>query len=110
MLDKLQTIENRFNEINRLLETNAADYQKITELARERSELEPIINKSREYQSAQKKLEEARSLLDSSDAELRQMAQAELHDLEPRLTELESEIKKLIRTQRSPATDKNVNC
>jgi len=48
MLDKLQTIENRFNEINRLLETNAADYQKITELARERSELEPIINKSRD--------------------------------------------------------------
>ena len=49
MLDKLAGIENRYEEINRLLLEVGNDYQRAAELNKERIDLEPIVEKSKEY-------------------------------------------------------------
>jgi hypothetical protein len=38
ILDKVAAIENRYDEINHLLEISAEDYQRATELSKERSD------------------------------------------------------------------------
>ena len=45
MLENLVAIENRYNELSRLLEENLEDYQRAAELAKERSDLEQIFYK-----------------------------------------------------------------
>ncbi len=107
MLEKIITLKNRFIELDRLLEVNVNDYQRIAELAKERSDLEPIITKTSEYQEVAKHLEEARSLQDSPDAEMRSLALTEIRELEPRLSNLEKEIKNLL-LPKDPRDDKNV--
>lgn len=107
MLDKLAAIENRFYELNHLLEVHADDFHKIAELAKERSDLEPIIEKAQEYRIALKKLDEARSLQDSTDEELRQMAIAEMHEIEPKLTAIEDDLKRLL-VPKDPRDERNV--
>jgi peptide chain release factor 1 len=96
MLENLISIEARYDELNRLLEQNAADYQKVAEFAKERSTLEPIITKGTEYKTVLKNLEEARNLLSSEDPEFRELAQADIIDLEPKQTQLEKELKNLL--------------
>jgi peptide chain release factor 1 len=93
MLENLASIEARYAELNTLLEQNAADYQKVAEYARERSSLEPIIKKAEEYKIALHNLEEARDLSTSEDPELRELAQADIVDLEPRVEQLEKDLK-----------------
>ena len=107
MLDKITSIEKRYDEITQLMEQFVTDYQKIAELAKERSDLEPIMQKAREYRSALGHLQEAQSLQDSDDAELRQMAIAEIRELEPKITTLEKEIKALV-VPHDPRDQKNV--
>ena len=69
MLDKINAIEERYNEINRLIEQNVDDYSKTNELMKERSDIEEIVEKGREYKSALQQLEEAKALSGGSDRE-----------------------------------------
>ena len=72
------------------------DYQRAAELGIERAELEPIVLKSRQYRVVLESLDEARSLLVSDDEELRQLAEAEINDLEPQVEVLENELKTML--------------
>jgi peptide chain release factor 1 len=108
MLDKLEAIENHYEELNRLLLEVGDDYQRAAELNKERIDLETIVGKSREYRRDIARLEEARSVLDTEeDPEIRQLAESEITDLEPHLTELEDELK-LMLVPKDPRDDKNV--
>ncbi len=100
MLDKIASIENRYEELGRLLEESASDYQRAAEYGKERSDLEAIVNKANEYRTAQKQIEEARSLQEENDAELRELARADLEALEPRLQQLERELQVPAGSQR----------
>ena len=62
MLDKLATIEERYEELDRLLAEVGNDYQRAAELNIERTELEPVVSRSRQYRQALKSLDEARTL------------------------------------------------
>jgi len=46
MLDKIDSIEKRYDELGKLLEESLDDYQRAVEYAKERSDLEPIISKA----------------------------------------------------------------
>ena len=81
MLEKIGLIEERYEEINRQLEAVGNDYKRAADLARERSEMEKLVSKAREYRQALKRQEEARTLQDSEDEELRQLAAAELEEV-----------------------------
>jgi peptide chain release factor 1 len=107
MLDKLTGIIERYEELNRLLVEAGDDYQRAAELAKERAELEPLVTKAEAYRKAQERLEEARTLLDGEDEELRQLAEAEVAELEPQAEKLEGEIKSML-LPRDPRDQRNV--
>ena len=107
MLEKLAQIEARYEELNRLLEQNADNYQKVAELAKERSDLEPIVEKARQYRQTMQSIDEAHALQDSTDEDLRQLALAELAELQPVSEKLEKEIKGLL-VPKDKRDDRNV--
>jgi len=107
MLDKIASIETRYSEINQLLEQSSEDYQKAVELSKERAELEPVVQKAHEYRQVLQRIEEARSLQSSDDTELRELAQMDLQELEPQVSQLEHEIKGLL-IPKDPRDDRNV--
>ncbi len=107
MLEKLQGIEERYNEINHLLEETGEDYQRATELAKERAEIEPIVLKTREYRDAIKQREEAEMLLQEDDDEMRVLAESDLETLVPKIEGLEKELKSLL-LPKDPRDERNV--
>jgi len=107
MLNKLSGIQDRYNEINQELMEVGDDYQRATELAKERSDLEPIIQKATAYQQALESLDDAKLLLDGDDLELAELAEMEIAEIEPRIPRLEREIKALLLPKDS-RDDRNV--
>ncbi len=107
MLDKINAIEERYNEINRLIEQNVDDYSKTNELMKERSDIEEIVEKGREYKSALQQLEEAKALSGGSDHEMAELAEMEIEELKPRIEDLEKEIRSLL-IPKDPRDSKNV--
>ena len=108
MLDKLKGIEDRYAQIgNELLEIGS-NYQRAGELNKERVDLEPIVEKAREYRQAVKSFEEAKAILESEkDAELVALAESDISELTPRIELLEKEIKAML-VPKDPRDDKNV--
>jgi len=96
MLTKIKAIEERYDEISQALIEVGSDYQRAAALGMERAEIEPIVEKARQYRAALGQLEEAQALLDGEDEELRQLAEVEIAEIQPRLEELEAEIKALL--------------
>lgn len=108
MLDKISGIEERYAEIDRQLMEVGSDYQRAGELNKERIEIEPIVEIGRAYRQALNRLDEARHMLESEqDEELRMLAEAEVAELEPRISELESELKALL-VPKDPRDEKSV--
>jgi peptide chain release factor 1 len=107
MLDKLEPIENRYEEINQQLLEVGDDYQRAAELSRERSEIEPLVEIAAEYRNILSRIEEAQALLESDDPELAELAEMELADLEPEVPPIEERIKAML-LPKDPRDDKNV--
>jgi peptide chain release factor 1 len=108
MLDKLKGIEERYEQLgNEFLEVGN-NYQRAAEINKERVDLEPIVQKAREYRQAMKSLGEARAMFESEkDAELVALAEADITDLEPKIEALELEIKAML-VPTDPRDEKNV--
>ncbi|MDE0886397.1 MAG: peptide chain release factor 1 [Myxococcota bacterium] len=79
-------------------------YQKV---ARALGALGPLLEAGGRYRVVVRELEDSRSMMGDSDAELAELARAETLELETSLTELESELAFLL-TPRDPNDDKNV--
>jgi peptide chain release factor 1 len=97
--DKLEQLSRRYRELDELLcrPDVLADRQKISKLNKERSDLEPVIQKFALLQEVSKKIkedEEARA-----DPELRELAELELPGLEAERTTLEQSIQLLLLPQ-----------
>lgn len=107
ILEKLAGIEQRYDELGQLLMEVGDDYQRAAELAKERSDLEPIVSKAQEYRQAMDRLEDARLLQASEDEELRLLAEAEVADLQPQIERLEKEVKGLL-VPKDPRDQRNV--
>jgi peptide chain release factor 1 len=97
MLDKLSGIEQRYEEIHRMLAESSDDYQRVNELNKERLDLEAIVAKSKKYRHAMTHLAEARSMLETeTDPDMRQLAEAEITELEAAIPGMEKELKSLL--------------
>ncbi|MBI9048608.1 MAG: peptide chain release factor 1 [Anaerolineaceae bacterium] len=107
MLEKIQSIRNHFVDITKEIESNIDDYQKIAGLAKERSDLEPIIQAADAYEKATKAHQDAQQLLDSDDEEMREMANIEVHEQKEIIEELEIKLRSLL-VPKDPRDDKNV--
>ncbi|MDH3943629.1 MAG: peptide chain release factor 1 [Anaerolineae bacterium] len=107
MLDKIKGIEDRYEEINQELMEVGEDYQRATALSKERADLEPIVQKAKDYRRSLKNLEEARTLVASKEAEMAELAALEIEELEPAIESLEIEIKAML-LPKDPRDDRNV--
>ncbi len=107
MFDRLAGIEARFEALEAELAESAADYQKTAELARERAELEPVVSAFRRYKAASEELAQARALMESSEAEMRSLAQEEVMRLEGEIEALEGRLRAML-LPRDPRDDRNV--
>ncbi len=109
MLDKLHTIEDKYEELTRLLSdpkviSVQSEFQKYS---KEHSELQPVVDLIKEYEKVLSDIESAEELLGSGDAELKELAQAELEELKKRRPVLENELKMMLLPQ-DPRDKKNV--
>ena len=108
MLDKLQGIEERYEQLSQELLEVGNNYQRAAELNKERVDLEPLVEKAREYRQARKSLDEARTIITSEDdAELVALAQADVADLTPKIEALEKKIKEML-VPKDPRDDRSV--
>ncbi len=105
--EKLQPFINRYEEITKELSTPeiASDIKKMTELSKEQSSLEELVQKAKEYIEIDEAIKENKELL--SDEEFGEIAKEELAHLEPKLKELEEEIK-ILMLPKDPNDDKNI--
>ena len=107
MLEKIQSIEEKYLELGAALEHVGDDYQLAAELAKERSELELIYQKAKEYRSVINQIEETRSLINEDDDDMRELAELDLKRLEPEFERIEKELK-LMLVPSDPRDKRNV--
>ncbi len=107
MLDKLSAIESHYADLTRQMDENIQDYQKVAELNKERTELEPVIERSAKYRSLLKQLEQAKELQVNEDPELSALASLEVEELPSQIEKLEKEIKGLL-VPKDPRDQNNV--
>lgn len=109
MFDKLDFISDKYEE----LAMKVADPDVINDQPRwqkyikEMGEMEPIVNKYKEYKKTKESVAEAKEMLDSGDEELKELAKMELADLEDKIPEMENDLKVLL-LPKDPNDDKNV--
>ena len=107
MLENTASIEKRYEELTQLLEQNVDDYQKVAELAKERSDLEPVVQLAVKYRELLKQQDETRELEAANDAEIRELARLELESLSPQIEGVEKQLKALL-VPKDPRDDRNV--
>ncbi len=109
MWEKLEGIETRYEEIaQRMADPEVvSDPDRLAELAREHAELEEIVTLYRQYRQARAELDQAESLLDDSDPELRELAEAEVARLREHLDDLEAQLRQLL-LPRDPRDQRDV--
>jgi peptide chain release factor 1 len=108
MLDKLEAIKARFDDLGVAL-TNPAivnDNKKFMETSKEYRNLEKIVNAQQQYLKVLDDIAFNKEALNGDDAELRDLAKAEVPELEERKEKIESFIRQLL-IPKDPQDDKN---
>lgn len=109
MFDKLETVEKRYEELTKKI-SDPEVISKIDEwreYMKEHAELEPVVEKYREYKKASNEYEEAKELL--SDPEMKALAEEEMLKAKEKMPKIEEELK-LLLIPKDPDDDKNVIC
>ncbi len=99
MLEKLQEIKDRVEEVGQLLvqSDTVNDRKKFSLLSKEYKDLEKVVVKYNQYQAALDGIKHAKEVLQKEkDTDLRELAKMELDDLEPKSEALETDIKELL--------------
>ena len=109
MFDKLETVEKRYEELTEKI----SDPEVISrnnewrEYMKEHAELEPIVEKYREYKKAKEAFEEAKELM--NDPEMKDLAEEEMLSNKEKMPKIEEELKILL-IPKDPNDDSNVIC
>src|SRR5262245_22985732 len=98
MFDKLSTVETQYEDLTARLGTTEvqSDPTEYKKAAKQLSDLEPLVQKYREYKSVQKDIEGAQELIDGGDADMRELAQEELSSLEQKREALLGDLRLLL--------------
>ena len=110
MVDKLEAIKHRFEEVGQLIVQPDAmsDMKRYSQLNKEYRDLEKIVAKYEEYILVSSNLKNAKSVLETEkDPEFREMAKEEIETLVPQKEELENELKYML-IPRDPNDSRNV--
>lgn len=96
MLDKLEEIEKRYQEIEQQIAIPeiASNPKQLQKLARERATIEDVVTKYRQYKAATKSLAETKDMLnDGMDEEMTALAKQEIENLESEIDNLLEKLK-----------------
>jgi peptide chain release factor 1 len=110
LFEKLDNIESRYQELTAQLSSpevlgDSSRYQK---LARTHADLSQVVEKYRELKELDKGLRDTKQMLvESEDADMKQLAHEEEHELLERRNIVEAELKRLL-LPKDPNDDKNV--
>ncbi|WP_396149755.1 peptide chain release factor 1 [Flavobacterium sp.] len=110
MLDRLQYVKQRFDEISDLIiqPDVIADQKRYVQLNQEYKSLNALVQKREEYINLDANIKEAQEIIaDGSDAEMVEMAKMQLEEAKERLPQLEEEIKFML-IPKDPEDAKNV--
>lgn len=109
MFDKLDFILEKYEELSqKVSDPEIINAQPVWQKhMKEMGEMEPIVNKYKEYKKAKEGLAEAKEMLEENDEELREMAKTEISELEPQIDIIASELNILL-LPKDPNDDKNV--
>jgi peptide chain release factor 1 len=109
MLDKLELIFFRYKDLESQLGDPGvvSDMQKFKKTSKEYKDLEPIVNAYLEYKNLMSNIDFNKQVLaEEKDAEMREMAKAELDEQQEQLPKLEDDIRFLL-IPKDPEDDKN---
>ena len=109
MFEKLEAIEKKYEDLTKKISdpdviSNQAQWR---QYMKEHSEIEPIVEKYREYKKTKQSLNEAMEML--SDPELKELAETEMLEAKEKLPKIEDEIKILL-LPKDKDDDKNIIC
>ena len=109
MFQKLEAVEKRYEELTIKISDPEviANQNEWRDLMKEHAEIEPIVNKYREYKKTKQAMEDAKEML--SDPDLKELAEIELLEAKERLPEIEEEIKILL-IPKDKDDEKNIMC
>ena len=109
MFDKLEAVEERYEELTKLISDPEviSDQSTWQQYMKEHSSIEDIVLKFREYKKTKQTMEEAKEMME--DKELKELAEAEYYEAKDNLPKLEEELKILL-IPKDPNDDKDVIC
>lgn len=107
LLEKLSGIEARYKEINQKLLTVGNDYQQAADLGKEKADLDPFIEAIQEYRETLEQLEGAKTLAETGDQDMQDLAEMEIESLTENITKLEDLLKRML-VPKDPRDDRNV--
>lgn len=109
MLDKLEAIEQRHIQVGEQLTDPGvlADMKRFKQLNKEYKDLQKIVDKYHEYRLLLGNIDNCKQILATEkDEDMREMAKAELDELEPKVPGMEEEIRVLL-IPKDPGDEKN---
>lgn len=111
MLEKLELMEQKYNDINeKLMDVNVInDTKQYAAYMKEYKNLTPIVEKYKEYQKYDTQLKDAEEMLSDSslDREMKELAQADYDEAKEMLPQISEELK-IMLLPKDPNDDKNV--
>jgi peptide chain release factor 1 len=109
MLNKLEEVADRFREVEGLLSepTVVNDQNRYRALTKEHAELVDVVGKYERYCQVRQEIADSQELLKDSDPDVREMANAEVADLESEKNALEAQLK-LMLLPKDPNDTRNV--
>lgn len=110
MIDKLEAIKKRFEEVSELIiqPEAMADMKKYSALGKEYKELEKIVQVYKKYKGILDNIDSAKKVLETEkDPDFREMAKTELDELVPEKEKMEEVVKEML-IPKDPNDSKNV--
>lgn len=109
MIRKAEKLINRYNELIELLSNPDVikDNNKFRKLSKEQSDLAEIVNIANKYEELEAEIENTKSLLDTTDLEMKELATAELEGLQAELKKTDNKLNRLL-IPKDPRDEKSV--
>ena len=110
MLEKLKIIEERFNELSKMLiqPDIISDQSKYIKISKEYKDLKTVVDKKNEYENVLANIEEAKEIIkNETDKEMIDLANQELNDAKIKVSTIEDDLRKML-IPKDPDDPKNI--
>ena len=110
MLEKLKILEERFNELSKMLiqPDIISDQSKYIKISKEYKDLKTVVDKKNEYENVLANIEEAKEIIkNETDKEMIDLANQELNDAKNKISIIEEDLRKML-IPKDPDDPKNI--